>query len=183
VEGSRSIGVLGVAKAKSDYNMQGFSGRFEAAFEVARLSGVSVSQYAAYQVSSIRTASFVERNEATGAAVGIQALAKTNTTARAELGLKLETAGQIGIMPATAFMRAGWGHYTSRDASVTAQIVGLPGSLFTSTGTRPDRNVALIAAGGEVQLTSAVSIGGRVDAELGSRTQSLSGSANIKYAF
>jgi autotransporter-associated beta strand protein len=183
VDGSRSIGVLGVVKARSDYNLQGFSGRFEAAFEVAKFAGLSASPYAAYQASSIRTSSFVERNEATGAAVGIQALAKTNTTARAELGLKLETAGQLGAMPATAFIRAGWGHYTSRDANVTAQLVGLPGSLFTATGTRPDSNVALVAAGGEVRVTSAVSVGGSVDAELGSRTQTVRGSANIKYAF
>jgi uncharacterized protein with beta-barrel porin domain len=183
VEGSRSISVLGVAKAKSDYNLQGFSGRFEAALAMANISGITVSPYAAYQASSIRTASFVERNEATGAAVGLQALAKTNITARAELGLKLETSVQIGTMPATAFMRAGWGHYTSRDANVTAQLVGLPGSLFTASGTRPDRNVALLAAGGDVRLTSAVSVGGSVDAELGSRSSTLKGSANIKYAF
>jgi autotransporter-associated beta strand protein len=183
VEGSRAIPALGLASVKSNYNMQGFSGRFEATFAIANLAGITTSPYAAFQVSSIRTSSFVERNGATGAPVGLQVSAKTNTTARTELGLKLETAGQIGAMPATAFVRAGWGHYTSREANVTAQIVGLPGSQFTVTGIRPDQNVALIAAGAEVRLTPAVSIGGSLDAELGAQSSALKGSANFKYAF
>lgn len=183
VEGSRAIPALGLASVKSNYNMQGFSGRFEATFAIANLAGITTSPYAAFQVSSIRTSSFVERNGATGAPVGLQVSAKTNTTARTELGLKLETAGQIGAMPATVFVRAGWGHYTSREANVTAQIVGLPGSQFTVTGIRPDQNVALIAAGAEVRLTPAVSIGGSLDAELGAHSSALKGSANFKYAF
>ncbi len=182
-DGTRAIPVLGVNEATSRYNLQGLSGRFEAAFAVASFGGVTTSPYAAFQAASIRTAAFTEKNALTGAPVGITASANTNVTARAELGLKLETAGQLGSMPATAFIRAGWGLYTSRDSAMSAQLVGLPGSFFTATGVRPDRNVALVAAGGEVQLTSALTLGGRVDAELGARTNTLAGTASLRWAF
>ncbi len=182
-ESARAIPVLGQTNVTSKYDLQGLSGRFEAAWAVASVGGVTASPFAAFQAASIRNSSFVEANEATGIQVGVAGLAKTNLTARTELGLKLETAGRLGNMPATAFLRAGWGHYTSRDAFMTGQLVGLPGSLFTVTGTRPERNVALLAAGGDVNLTSAISVGARLDAELGSRTQAVSGTANVKWAF
>jgi autotransporter-associated beta strand protein len=182
-EGSRPIPVLGQSNVISKYDLHGLAGRFEAAWAVASLAGVSASPYAAFQATSIRNSSFVETNEVTGVQVGVAGQARTNVVARAELGLKLETATRLGDMPATAFIRAGWGHHTSRDANMTGQLVGLPGSVFTVTGTRPDRNVALLAAGGEVSLTRAVSIGARVDAELGSRTQSVAGTGNVKWAF
>ncbi|MGL4728307.1 MAG: autotransporter outer membrane beta-barrel domain-containing protein, partial [Bosea sp. (in: a-proteobacteria)] len=182
-EGTRAIPVLGQSSVVSKYDLNGLSGRFEAAWAVASLAGVSASPYAAFQAASIRNSSFVETNEVTGVQVGVAGLAKTNLTARAELGLKLESAMRLGSMPATAFIRAGWSHYTARDANMTGQLVGLPGSLFTVTGARPDRNVALLAAGGDVNLTTAVSVGARVDAELGSRTQAASGTANVKWAF
>jgi outer membrane autotransporter protein len=182
-EGTRAIPVLGVNEVTSRYNLQGFSGRFEAAYAVASFSGVTASPYTAFQASSIRTSAFTEKNALTGTAFGIAANASTNVTARTELGIKLETSGQLGAMPATAFVRAGWGLYTNRDSAMTAQLVGLPGSFFTSTGLRPDRNVALIAAGGEVQITPALTFGGRVDAELGTRTNTLAGTANLRWAF
>lgn len=183
VEGSRSIGVLGVSNVTSNYNMQGFSGRLEAAYAMTKVSGLTLSPYAAFQASSIRTASFIEKNALTGLPFGLQVSAKTNAAARTELGIKLETNTQLGAMPATAFVRAAWGLNTSRDVQVTAQLVGLPGSVFTVSGTRPDRHVALLAAGGEVKLTQTVTLGSRVDAELGSRARTVQGSASVRVAF
>ncbi|MBN8533069.1 MAG: autotransporter domain-containing protein [Rhizobiales bacterium] len=182
-EGSRSIPVLGLSKVTSEYDLQGFSGRFEASWALADISGITASPFAAVQGSSIRNSAFTERNEATGAAAGLAVSAKTNVTARTELGLKLETIGRIGNLPATFFVRAGWGHYNQRDANVTGQLVGLSGSQFTVIGTRPDRNVALLTASGEVSLTSMISVGTRADVEVGSRSRSISGTGNIKWAF
>lgn len=54
---------------------------------------------------------------------------------------------------------------------------------FTVTGSRPDRNVALFTASGDINLTKTISLGVRADVELGRRTRSISGTGSIKWAF
>jgi uncharacterized protein with beta-barrel porin domain len=88
-----------------------------------------------------------------------------------------------GATPATGFVRAAWAAYHQRDADLTASINGLAGASFSVTGARPGRNTALLAAGADVKLSSSMSLGMRVDAEIAAHTRHMGGTAQLRVSF
>ena len=183
VETNRAIPLIGAFAVRAKYRAEIWSGRAEAAWRLASFGGLSASPYAAFTAQNLRTPSFVERDGVTGLPNGVAVQSRDGTTARAELGLRVDAATTLFGLSTTAFGKLGWGYYARRDNQFTASLIGLPGAGFGFQGTRPDRNAALIATGIDVRLSSAVSLGARFDAELSQNTQSYAGAATLRVSF
>ncbi|MGO4739715.1 autotransporter domain-containing protein, partial [Bosea sp. 2KB_26] len=130
-----------------------------------------------------RSPALTEANWA-GANAGALTLAKRNDiTSRSELGLQLDYASGLNGLPVAGYVRASWAHYYQRDAGLSASIAGLTGSGFAVEGARPARNSALLAAGLDLRLSPAVTLGARLDGELSGSTNRLGGQAQIRVSF
>lgn len=183
VETNRAIPLIGAFAVRAKYRAEIWSGRAEAAWRLASFGGLSASPYAAFTAQNLRTPSFVERDGVTGLPSGVAVQSRDGTTARAELGLRIDAATTLFGLSTTAFGKLGWGYYARRDNQFTASLIGLPGAGFGFQGTRPDRNAALIATGIDVRLSNTVSLGARFDAELSQNTQSYAGAATLRVSF
>ncbi|KUL94759.1 hypothetical protein DK26_17960 [Bosea sp. WAO] len=183
VETNRAIPLIGALAIRASYRTEIWSGRAEAAWRFVSFGGLSASPYAAFTAQNLRTPSFVERDGVTGLPTGVAVQGRDGTTARTELGLRLDATTTLFGLSTTAFGKLGWGYYARRDNQFSASLIGLPGSGFGFQGTRPDRNAALIATGLDVRLSNAVSLGARFDAELSQNNQSYAGAATLKVSF
>lgn len=89
----------------------------------------------------------------------------------------------LGSVPLTGSIRAAWAHYLRRDVDLTASLAGLPGTTFSATGARTDRNSALLSAGITAKLSDRVSFGLKLDAEPSANSTRLGGSAQLRVSF
>lgn len=182
-ETTRAIPLIGAFAVRGKYRAEIWSGRAEAAWRLASFGGAGFSPYVAFTAQNLRTPGFLERDGVTGRPNGLAVQGRDGTTARAELGLRLDAATTLFGFSTTAFGKLGWGYYARRDNQFSASLIGLPGSGFSFQGTRPDRNAALIATGLDVRLSTAVSLGARFDAELSQNAQSYAGAATLRVSF
>lgn len=182
-ETHRAIPALGRTGVSASYATQAWSGRIEASLPVMSRSGVTLSPLAAFQLVRASSPAAIER-DGTGAGAGMLTLARrSDTTSRSELGLQLDGSMMAGATPVTGFVRAAWAAYHQRDAELTASINGLAGASFSITGARPGRNTALFSAGADINLSTSVSMGMRVDSEFAANTRRFGGTAQLRVNF
>ncbi|MEN5082455.1 autotransporter domain-containing protein [Bosea sp. TWI1241] len=182
-ETQRAIPALGAFGIKAKYRSDIFNGRLEAAYKLTSFGGIAVSPYAAVLGQHQRTPAFTEYDSATGAAAGVSMRSRAGTTARSELGLRLDSTMTLFGLSTTAFAKLGWGYYFQRDGRFTAALVGLPGSDFVMESAKPDRNAALVSTGLEIKLSDSVTLGGRFDGEFSEKARNFGGSASLRISF
>lgn len=182
-QASRAIPLVAAFAVKSRYRSDIWSGRAEAAYRLFEAGGVALSPYGAFTAQHVRTPGFSERDALTGAPTGLAVAGRSGTTARAELGLRLDATATLFGLPGTAFGKLGWGYYAKRDNQFSASLVGLPGSTFTFQGSKPDRNAALVSTGIDLKITPAISLGARFDGEFSANAESYAGAATLKISF
>lgn len=180
---TRAIPALGRSGVTASYATQAWSGRIEASLPVATWHGITLSPLAAFQAVRASSPAAIER-DASGLLAGTLTLGRrSDMTSRSELGMQVDANLTIGATPVTGFVRAAWAHYYQRDADLAASINGLPGARFSVTGARPDRNVALIAAGLDLKLSRNVNLGARIDGEMSATTRRIGGTAQLRVSF
>lgn len=179
---TRAIPALGLGAVTGSYDASVWSGRVEAAVPLAVVSGLSVAPFAAFQAQSVEFGAFTETLPG-GAAAALAVDGRSSTTSRGELGARFETRfGTLGY-DATAFARVAWANYFERDSSISASLVGLPGSAFTVTGARPDRGSAIVSTGLDLRLTPSLSVGARFDGEFSGNVSQVAGTGRIRFTF
>lgn len=182
IETRRSIAVLGQGLA-ADYRADVLGGRLQAAYDVFSSNGFSFAPFAVLQIQSVRTPDFRESNAMTGAGAGVNGVGRTNTAIRSELGVKATMVTSLGGRRMTLFTEIGWGHDYLRDMTFAATLTGVPGAGFVVAGARQDRDVGLVAAGFEYQLTPNAVLGGRFDGSASANSRSYAGSASMRMSF
>lgn len=179
---SRGIPALG-STLSSSYATTAWSGRLQASAAALTWNGLSLSPLAALQATHIRNPATVEANW-TGASAGALALSRrSETAARSEFGLQLDTDGLFGGVLATGYVRAAWAYHLQREGDLTASLAGLPSAAFSATGAVTDRNSALIAAGISARLSEHIRLGLNLDGELSANANRIGGSAQIRVSF
>lgn len=181
----RAIPVLGLADVTVRYQPTIWSGRIEAAYEVARLARLAMSPYAAFEMQSVHTPGFVEQNAfAGGAAVGaLTGQRQTGATTRSVLGLDMRGTIDVGDMAMQCFARAGWAHYYSQTAQTTAFLTGIPGSDFTATGAKSNPDAAAVSLGLNTRLTANVTLTTSFDGEFARNSQTYTGAGRMRVSF
>lgn len=183
VDTTRAIPALGIGSVNGSYDSAVWSGRFEAAAPLAVVSGLSIAPFAAFQAHSVQFGAFTETLPAGGAAAALAVDGRSSTTSRGELGARFETRFGTPGFDATAFVRVAWANYFERDSSISAALVGLPGSAFTVTGARPDRDSAIVSTGLDWRITPSLSVGARFDGEFSGNVSQVAGTGRIRYTF
>ncbi len=102
---------------------------------------------------------------------------------RSELGVKATMVLSSGGCRLSLFTEIGWGHDYRRDMAFAATLTGVPGPGFVVAGARQDRDVGLMAAGFEYQLTPNAVLGGRFDGSASANSRSSAGSASMRMSF
>jgi outer membrane autotransporter protein len=84
----------------------------------------------------------------------------------------------------TPELRLGWSHeFLDASQSLTAALVGVPGSAFSATGIAFGRDAALIGVGVSMELSPDAKVFVDYDGRVGSRLQEHSVSGGLKLRF
>lgn len=178
----RAIPALGTA-VTSSYQATAWSGRLQANLAALEWNGISLSPLAAVQATRSRTPAIVETNW-TGVTVGALTLARrSDVTSRGELGLQLDARTTLFGIGVTGYVRGAWAHYFQRGEALSASLIALPGTAFSTRGATMARNSALVSTGISARLTESVTLGLNLDGEFAARSNRLGGTAQLRVAF
>lgn len=122
---------------------------------------------------------FYSETEASGSSgVGLSYAEKTRQFVHSELGARL--AAQLSTDSVKTWTLNGllaWQrNFHTVQTAQQVSLLALPGSQFAVNGAAPDRDLALLEVGAVVETADHVSLGGKMDAQLGARTKAYLGS-------
>lgn len=181
----RAIPFLGLADVTAKYRPTVWSGRIEAAYEVAKFANTAFSPYAAFEAQSMRSPGFVEQDAFAGGAAlgGLTVSGQTTRTTRSILGLDVRGDVDLQGISVQGFVRAGWAHYFDQSAQTSAFLTGFAGSDFVATGALSTPDAATLAFGLRTRVMENVTLVTNFDGEFASNVQKYTGSARVKIAF
>jgi len=166
----------------ASFNAQSLGGRVEGGYRFATVYG-GVTPYAAIQAQSFRTPSYSE-TDGSGLGFALSYNARTGTDTRSELGARFDRL--IALNPSAALAlrgRLAWAHDWVSDPTLAAVFQALPGASFIVNGAVPVKDSALVSAGTELRLANGVTLLGKFDGELASRSSTYAGTGTVRYAW
>ncbi|MBW0003725.1 MAG: autotransporter domain-containing protein [Hyphomicrobiales bacterium] len=143
-------------------------------------TSVSITPYAALDYVFANVDGFSE----TGGFGALSVSSSDNNSFQTTLGVRLNS--RIATASGTLIpeLRVGWSHeFLDASQKITASLVGIPGSGFTSTGILFGRDAALVGAGFSFELSPDAKVFVDYDGRLGSRLQEHSISGGVKVRF
>ena len=177
----RQIPALGQYNVVAQYRTHGLGGRLEGSYNLVGFDGFTLGPSAALQGTIVWNPDFQEF--ANGAPAGVQVFAGSNATVRGEIGARLNYFGTVFGLETSAFARAAYARYFTREANMTAALAGLPAAGFTLNAGETDMNAAIISGGFDIKVTERASIGLQLNAELSQNDLQLVGAARVRFAF
>ena len=182
---SRSIAVAGPDALTASFNAQNFGGRLEGGYRVPAAAAFNVTPYAAVQAQTFHSPGYSETG--TLGAPDPFALtfnAQSATVVRTELGSRFDkTFAQADASTVNLFGRVAWAHDWQSNPNLTATFIGLPTATFVVNGAAPPTDLALLTAGAEWRWRNGWSVMAKFDGEFASRSQTYTGTAQIKYSW
>jgi outer membrane autotransporter protein len=170
--------------ATSSPSGQSYQGHAEAGYHWALPAAgvnVSVTPYAALDYVNAHIDGFSE----TGGFGALSVNATDGNSFQTTLGVRLTSRIQMANTGTlTPELRLGWSHeFLDASQSLTAALVGVPGSTFSATGIAFGRDAALIGAGFSLELSPDAKVFVDYDGKLGSRLQEHSVSGGLRMRF
>lgn len=166
----------------SDFKAQVYAGRIETGYRFEPAEALGLTPYAAIQVQHFRSPAHSEKDPG-GSGFGLSYEAMSVTDRRSEFGARLDHTAMLGGNRLVLTAAAAWANDHSTDPKVTAGFQSLPGSSFTVAGADRPENVALAAAGAELQLAPGMSLAAGIDAEAASGYRSYAGTARLRFSW
>ena len=166
----------------ASFNAQSLGGRVEGGYRFATVYG-GVTPYAAIQAQSFRTPSYSE-TDGSGLGFALSYNARTGTDTRSELGARFDRL--IALNPSAVLAlrgRLAWAHDWVSDPTLATVFQALPGASFIVNGAVPAKDSALVSAGTELRLANGVTLLGKFDGELASRSSTYAGTGTVRYAW
>ena len=169
--------------ATSKPSGQSYQGHAEAGYHwlpPAAGANVSVTPYAALDYVYAQVDGFSE----TGGFGALAVSSASTNSLQTTLGVRLTSRIAMASGTLTPELRLGWSHeFLDASQQITAALVGVPGSNFTSTGILFGRDAALIGAGFAMELSPDAKVFVDYDGRLGSRLQEHSVSGGLRVRF
>jgi outer membrane autotransporter protein len=166
----------------ASFNTQSYGGRIEAGYRLAATPMVAATPYAAVQTQSFHTPAYGE-TDLSGGSFGLSYNARNATDTRSELGARFDHQAMVQAMPLTLRARVAWAHDRVSDPSLSATFRTLPGASFTVNGAVPAKDSALVSAGSELRVTSALTLVAKLDGEFASGSQTYAGTGTVRYGW
>jgi outer membrane autotransporter protein len=142
---------------------------------------VTVTPYAALDYVNARIAGFSESGGFGALAVNSSDSNSFQTTLGVRLTSRIEIGSYGTLIPE---VRLGWNHeFLDAAQTISASLVGVPGSTFSATGIAFGRDTALVGAGLSLELAPDAKVFVDYDGKLGSRLQehSISGGLRVRF--
>jgi fibronectin-binding autotransporter adhesin len=159
------------------YNAHSVSGRVEAGYRLDTPFAV-LTPYIAAQGTSYFLPGYTE----SGAGIfAISYGAQTESSARTELGARLEHLIPLDKGGVKLTGRAAWAYDAETARAVSGAFVALPGQVFTINGARPDRHSVLLDLGIEAAFENGLAAKLSFSGEFSSKAASYGASAKISY--
>ena len=171
-------------EATSSPSGQSYQGHAEAGYHwglAATGTNISVTPYAALDYVNAHISGFSE----TGGFGALSVNAADSNSFQTTLGVRLTSRIQMGNMGTLIpELRLGWNHeFLDASQSLTAALVGVPGSTFSVTGIAFGRDTALIGGGFSMELSPDAKVFVDYDGKLSQRFQehSISGGLRVRF--
>ncbi|MDT2023905.1 autotransporter-associated beta strand repeat-containing protein [Methylocella sp. CPCC 101449] len=165
---------------RARFSAHSFSGRLETGYRIASPFG-GLTPYAAGQFTNIALPNYSEQ-AITGPGLFALNYASKNVTAwRTELGVRGDTAIDVGAATLWLRGRLAWAHNFNPNRSLSAAFLNLPASSFVVNGAAQARNAALVSAGAEMKWPSGWSIMATFEGEFSGRGNSYAGKGGVRY--
>jgi outer membrane autotransporter protein len=166
----------------ADFKAQSFGGRIETGYRFG-MPIVGITPYAAVQAQSFRTPSYSEI-DLNGGGFGLAYAGRTATDTRSELGARFDRLLAINPNAVLALRaRLAWAHDRVSDPTLAAAFQALPGTSFIVNGATPAKDSALVSTGAELRFANGVTLSGKFDGELASRSSTYTGTGTVRYAW
>jgi outer membrane autotransporter protein len=176
------FGLPGAATSSS--SGQSYQGHAEAGYHFglpAAGVNLSVTPYAALDYVNAQVEGFSENGGFGAVSVNSTDSNSFQTTLGVRLTSRIAIANAGTLIPE---LRLGWSHeFLDASQEITAALVGVPGSTFTSTGIAFGRDAALIGAGFSLELSPDAKVFVDYDGRLASRVQEHSVSGGLRVRF
>jgi autotransporter-associated beta strand protein/T5SS/PEP-CTERM-associated repeat protein len=166
----------------ASFNAQSYGGRVEGGYRFATFFG-GITPYTAIQAQSFHTPGYAEV-DGSGLGFGLAYNARTGSDTRSELGARFDRL--IALYPGAALSlrgRLAWAHDWVNDPSLAAVFQTLPGASFIVNGAVPAKDSALVSAGAEYRLANGLTLLGKFDGELASRSTTYAGTGALRYSW
>jgi autotransporter-associated beta strand protein len=171
------------SRLKTEFEAQNYSGHIEGGYRFAKKSSLGITPYAALQLQSFHTPSYIERDLDNGGyalnylAHGAMPM-RYETGARFDIEMQLDNEMEIGLHARTA-----WAHDWKNNSWLNPEFQALPDSSFIVNGAASAKNLGIGSIGAQLYLTPALSIAAKVNGEFSERSKTYSAEITLGCAW
>lgn len=165
---------------RARFTANAFAGRLEGGYRFETAFG-GVAPYAAGQFMNVALPNYREQSIVGPGLFALNYAAKSVTAWRSELGLRSDTAFDMGDATLILRGRAAWVHNFNPNRSISASFLNLPASNFVVNGAALGRNAALLSVGAEMKWRSGWSVAASFNGEFSNRGNAYTGKGTLRY--
>ena len=178
----RMVTAAGFERLHAQFNPNAITGRIEGGYRYVT-PWMGVTPYAAGQFASYFLPSYAEQVLAGPGTFALNYAAKDVTTARTELGVRLDRSYAMQTAILTLRGRLAWAHDFYTDRSITPVFQTLPGTSFTVYGAAQPENSALTTASAEANWLNGWSAAATFEGQFSDVSRSYAGKGVVRYAW
>ncbi len=166
--------------SRARFTANAFAGRLEGGYRFGTSFG-GLTPYAAAQFTNVALPNSSEQAITGPGLFALNYASKSVTTWRTELGLRGDTAINMGDATLWLRGRLAWAHSYNPNSSLSASFLNLPPPAFVVNGAAPSRNAALVSAGAEMKWQSGWSIAATFEENSPAAATSFAGKGSLRY--
>lgn len=178
----RTVTAAGVEQLRAQFNANAVSGRIEGGRRYLT-PWMGVTAYAAGQSTSYFLPSYAEQVLAGPGNFALNYAARDVTTARTELGVRLDRSYAMQRAILTLRGRLAWAHDFYTDRSIAPAFQTLPGTSFIVYGAAQPKNSALTTASAEMKWLNGWSTAATFEGQFSDISRSYAGKGVVRYSW
>lgn len=178
----RTVTVAGFERLRAQFNANAVTGRLEGGYRHVT-PWMGVTPYAAAEFTSYFLPAYAEQVLAGPGNFALNYSARDVTTARTELGVRLDRSWAMQSALLTLRGRLAWAHDFTTDRSIAPQFQTLPGTSFVVYGAAQPHNSALTTASAEMKWMNGWSAATTFEGQFSDISQSYAGKGIVRYSW
>ena len=178
----RTVTAAGFERLHAQFNANAITGRIEGGYRYVT-PWMGVTPYAAGQVTSYFLPAYAEQVLAGSGNFALNYAAKDVTSARTELGVRLDKSYAMQTAILTLRGRLAWAHDFYTDRSITPVFQTLPGTSFIVYGAAQPQDSALTTVSAEMKWLNGWSAGATFEGQFSDINLTYAGKGVLRYSW
>jgi outer membrane autotransporter protein len=178
----RTVTAAGFERLHAQFNANAITGRIEGGYRYVT-PWMGVTPYAAGQVTSYFLPAYAEQVLAGPGNFALNYAAKDVTSARTELGVRLDKSYAMQTAVLTLRGRLAWAHDFYTDRSITPVFQTLPGTSFIVYGAAQPQDSALTTVSAEMKWLNGWSAGATFEGQFSDISLTYAGKGVLRYSW